>query len=289
MLVPRCVRALVYGLVCAVLLGCGPAPRPTIGLGPGLELAPGTEIGVVTTTLGGLAPRSRVDPDTPGGGMLITVGAVQPGQSVTVSWKSTTEREMPPEGPTPVLGIGTPAPTPRTQAVTEGGSITADRLEDAHAALLPIYWPSFEAATTDTSLMWLSQEAFQELKGTRQTRWSADTMTMLSHLAVLTVEQMAQLDEATQGREILLRAEPDYVEFDLQVNGQKQRYQAIQAFDDLGNEYTILDEAGNPLIVKFRFNAVSTGAVGIDSALWMLIKAVFSGYQVVEIDQEGGS
>jgi hypothetical protein len=33
----------------------------------------------------------------------------------------------------------------------------------------------------------------------------------------------------------MLKAESDYVEFTLNVNGQGQRYQAIQAFDDLGN------------------------------------------------------
>lgn len=267
MLVPRHLRTLICSLVCVVSLSCGLAPRPTAEPGLGLELAPGMEIGVVTTTLGGLAPRTSVDPDTPGGGMLVSVDSVQPGESVTVSWKGTIEREIPPGGPTPAVGIGTPAPTPATQAVPQGGSITADRLKDAHAALLPIYWPSFEATTTDTSLMWLSQDALEELKRTRQTRWSADAVTMLSYLAVLTVEQMAQLDEATRGQEMMLRAEPDLVDFDLSVNGAKQRYQAIQAFDDLGNEYIILDKAENPLIVKFTFNAVSTGAVGGASSI----------------------
>ena len=100
--------------------------------------------------------------------------------------------------------------------------------------------------------MWLSRDAFEELKRTRQTRWSADTVTMLSHLAVLTVEQMAQLDEVTQGHEIMLRAEPDLVDFDLYVNGQKQRYQTIQAFDDLGNEYIILDEAQNATTAQMK-------------------------------------
>lgn len=88
------------------------------------------------------------------------------------------------------------------------------------------------------------------------------------------------------GCEIFLRVEPDFVTFELDVNGQDTAVQAIQAFDDFGNEYVILDNLQNPLILKFTYNAVSTGAIGIDVGIWTLIKAVFSGYQIVEIRQQ---
>lgn len=128
--------------------------------------------------------------------------------------------------------------------------------------------------------MWLSSEAFSQLKDTRETRWSADALTRISNLPRQVLDE---IDEAAAEREIYLRAEPDFLTFEVRVNGRETTVQAIQAFDDFGNEYVILDNAQNPLILKFTYNAVSTGAIGIDVGIWTLIKALFSGYQVVEI------
>jgi hypothetical protein len=269
-----CVVTLVFALGCVIM--SGPPESPSVDL----ALTPGMQIGLVTTTVGGLAPRTSVDADEPGGGMLVTVQAVQPGESVTIAWRQAVERELSSQDPEPEVGIGTPEPTPVTEIIIEEGTMTASGLDGAHAALLPLYWPLSEESTTEASLMWLSQEAFDELERTRQTRWSADVLTMFTSLPIWAIEQ---LNEETAGCELYLTAEPDFVDFDMTVDGQRVRVQAIQAFDDFGNEYIILDNAENPLIVKFRFDAVSTGAVGIDTGIWTLIKAIFSGYQVVEI------
>jgi hypothetical protein len=273
-----CAMSLVLALGCATT-SQGAKPSP-----PDVALAPGMQIGVVTTTVGGLVPRTSVDPTELGGGMLVTIQALQPGESVTIVWQQASERELPRTGPTPVIGVGTPEPTPVTEVVIEEGTITASGLDGAHAALLPLYWPLTEEDATDTSLMWLSQEAFEELKSTRQTRWDADVLTLFAALPVWAIDQ---IDEAAAERELYLTAESEFVDFDVDVDDRRVQFRAIQAFDDFGNEYVILDDAENPLIVKFRFNAVSTGAIGIDAGIWTLIKAVFSGYQVVEIRQAG--
>jgi hypothetical protein len=274
--------AFICVVALALALGCVTTSQTSESSSPNLALAPGMQIGLVTTTVGGLALQTSVNSNEPGGGMLVTVQTVQPGESVTVSWRQAIERELPPVDPKPVVGIGTPEPTPATEIVIEEGTITASGLDSAHAALLPLYWPLSETNTTETSLMWLSQEAFEELKRTQQTRWSADVLTKFTHLPVWAIEQ---LSEETAERELYLAAEPDFVDLDMTINEQQVKFQAIQAFDDFGNEYIILDDAENPLIVKFRFNAVSTGAIGIDTGIWTLIKAIFSGYQVVEIRQ----
>lgn len=274
--------AFICMVILVLALGCVTTSQTSEPSPPDLALAPGMQIGLVTTTVGGLAPQASVNSDEPGGGMLVTVQTIQSGESVTIAWRQAVERELPPLDPKPVVGIGTPEPTPVTEVIIEEGTISASGLDSAHAALLPLYWPLSEANTTETSLMWLSQEAFEELKRTRRTRWGADVLTMFTYLPVWAIEQ---LNEETAERELYLTAEPDFVDFDMTVNGQRARFQALQAFDDFGNEYIILDDAENPLIVKFKFNAVSTGAVGIDAGIWMLIKAVFSGYQVVEIRQ----
>lgn len=265
---------LLAGLACR--LTPGPTPTPTALP----SLAPGLEIGIATTTVAGVSLTDQVDPTQAGRGMLITVQEVQPEQAVTVTWQRAVERELPPPGPTPVVGVGTPDPTPVTETIVQEGRITGEGLDDAHAPLLPLYWPQVDPRTTDTSLMWLSAEAFAELKETRQTPWSADVLTRISNLPRRALDQ---IEEETAGQDIFLTAEPEFIEFEVTVDGRATTVQAIEAFDDFGNRYVILDNAANPLILKFTFNAVSTGAIGIDVGIWTLIKTLFSGYQVIEL------
>ena len=176
--------------------------------------------------------------------------------------------------------MGEETPTPETELVEETGKITATGLDDAHAALLPLYWRTGET-TTVTSAMVLSGEAFAELSETRQTTWSPDVLTRMSRLSDDAIERIeagvAHVDEVS------LKAEAEFVEFDLSVDGQSSSVQAIVAYDTFGNAYTILDSERNPLILEFTFDAVSTGFAGFDAGLWNLIKTVFSGYRVASI------
>lgn len=245
-----------------------------------LALRPGLEIGLGSTTLAGLAGPSTVDPDEPGGGQSVTVDAATPGEEVTLSWRRTIERELTPDV-TETAGVGEDTPTPETEVVEQSGTITATGLDDAHRPLLPMYWDPGER-TTETSAIWLSREAFIELRDTRETGWSEDVLTRISRLSEEAIEQ---IEEGVQEvDEVTLQAESEFVEMDLLVNGDEQRVQAIAAFDSFGNAYRILDNESNPLILKFTYDAVSTGFAGIDAGLWSLIKTVFSGYQVVSLD-----
>ena len=54
---------------------------------PAAELRTGLEIGLGPTALVGLAGPTEIDPDEPGGGRLVTVETVEPGNEVTVSWR----------------------------------------------------------------------------------------------------------------------------------------------------------------------------------------------------------
>jgi hypothetical protein len=244
-------------------------------------LSPGMEIGLVSTAMMGQFGRNQVNPDEPGGGMLVTVQEITTGESVTIGWRRTETRAVEPAQPTPVVGVGTPSPTPVQETVTVEGTITATGLRDAQDAYLPLYWQESGRSTTDTSLLWLSQQAFQELKTTRRTRWTPDIMTRLSLLPLIVLRQ---LEEEATDREIYLEAEADFVTYELLVNGERTAVQAIKAYDTFGNEYLILDNEDNPLILKFTFNVMTTGAIGIDAGVWLLIKSVYSGYQVVHID-----
>lgn len=254
--------------------GADPTPDPS-----DLSLRPGMEIGLGSTAFVGLAGPSEIDPDEPGGGRLVTVDALDPGAEVTVSWRRTVEREITPKEP-PTVGVGEETPTPEVEVVEETGTVTATGLADAHGVFLPMYWRPGGFAT-DTSAIWLSREAFGELQETRRTVWSRDVLTRISRLGE---EAVREIEEgAAEADEVYLNAEPDLVDFDLAVDGRTTTVRAIEAHDTFGNAYTILANPGNPLVVKFTYDAVSTGFAGIDAGLWSLIKTVLSGYRVASI------
>lgn len=252
-----------------------------------LRLRPGLEIGLGSTAIAGLAGPSEVDPDEPGGGRLVTVDAVDPGQQVTLSWRQTVEREIPPTQTT--VGVGESTPTAAIELVEETGTITATGLQAAHEPFLPMYWRPGERET-DSSAMWLSREAFRELKDTRQTAWSRDVLTRISRIGEEAIERIQSgtadriRDGVAEVEEVYLNAEPDLVDFEVAVNGQSKTVSAIEAYDSFGNGYRIIDDERNPLVAKFTYDAVSVGFTGFDTAVWTLIKTVFSGYRVVSID-----
>lgn len=245
-------------------------------------LAAGTEIGVVSTKFLGEYNRPRADPDEPNGGMLVTVRDLEPGERVTVSWRRTVEREVTPDTPTTTVGVGTTTATPEVETVALSGTVTASGLADAHEPLLPIYWGDEEEITTDTSAMWLSREAYRELRDTRETLWSRDVLTRLSRLPEEVLERVR--DGANELDEVSLHADPEFVDFDLFAGDRKVTVSAIRAYDDFGNEYVVLADEDNPLIVRFTFDARSTGFTGFDTAVWVVIKSVYSGYQVTGMD-----
>lgn len=250
------------------------------GSPPEEPLQAGMEIGVAFTGPGGVTTTSSVDPDEPGGGRLVTVDDAEPGEAVTASWRETVEREVTPSEQATV-GVGEDTPTPMVEILERSGTVTASGLADAHAALLPMFWDP-ESTTTDTSGMWLSREAYRELRDTRSTTWSADALTRISWVGT---EVQERIDDAVENvDEVVLEAEDDFVDFDLMADGQSTSVEAIEALDSFGNRYVVLANEENPLVVKFTYNAVSVGATGFDTALWAVIKAVFSGYQVVSLD-----
>lgn len=244
-----------------------------------LGLRADMEIGLGPTAFVGLAGPTEIDPDEPGGGRLVTVEEVDSGEEVTIAWRRTVERELTPETPQ-TAGVGEETPTPAVEIVEETGTITATGLDNAHATFLPMYWREGQKST-DTSAIWLSTEAFRELRDTRQTRWSPDVLTRISRLSEEAINQVKE--GVSEVDEVYLNAEADFIDFELKIDDQEATVQAIEAHDTFGNAYTILDDDTNPLILKFTYDAVSTGFAGIDAGLWSLIKTVYSGYQVASI------
>jgi hypothetical protein len=129
--------------------------------------------------------------------------------------------------------------------------------------------------------MWLSREAFQELTETRETAWSPDVLTRITWVGKEAQEQIHSALEDVDEDEVSLEAEGEFVDFEVTVDDQRTTVQAIKAHDSFGNEYIVLANEANPLVVKFTYNAVSVGVTGFDTGLWTLIKSVFSGYQIV--------
>lgn len=280
--------AVLGSALAGVVAGCvEDVPVPGEGGGGGnggspaaTPLQAGMELGLAFTGPGGVTTVSTVDPDEPGGGRLLTVEAVEPGASATVSWRETVERESTPSERPPV-GVGEDTPTPIVEVVERAGTLTVAGLADAHATFLPMFWEP-GAATTDTSGIWLSRAAYRELRDTRSTAWSGDVLTRISWVGTTVQDRIH--DAVEREDEVVLEADGDFVEVDLTVDGASTTVEAIQAHDSFGNRYVVLANEDNPLVVQFRYNAVSVGGAGLDTALWSVIKAVFSGYRVLSID-----
>jgi len=249
------------------------------------DLSPGVEIGVVSTKLVGLVSLPRANPDEPGRGMLITVQDYARDEGVRIGWRRTVEREITPSETTTTPGVGTTTESPPTETVTREGTVTATGLADAHEPLLPIYWGMDEEIRSDTSAMWLSREAFRELRDTRETAWSRDVLTRMSRLPE---EALERVREGTREVEdVTLRADPEFVDFDIFVGEREVTTRAIRAVDDFGNEYVVLNLEGNPMIAEFTFDVRSTGFTGFDTGLWTLIKGTYSGYRVTSVTGPG--
>jgi hypothetical protein len=278
------IRLLLIALILVFGLSCtdgSPLTEPTASEqeAPEMAIVPGMEVGLVSTTGFGLLSRQEVDLEAPGGGTLVTVGDVELGEEVTIFWRRTIEQEIEAENPTPVTGVGTPTSTPITEIVVQEGTIVATGLDNAHDVLFPFYWQPGRTET-DTSLIWLSEEAFSQLSQTRRTAWTPDVLTRVSQLPL---EMVRDIEQKAEAEPFSLNAEPDFESYQLLLNGERVQLRAIRAYDDFGNAYIILADPRNPLILEFTFNAISTGVIGLDVGVWTLIKATFSGYRVREI------
>lgn len=164
----------------------------------------------------------------------------------------------------------------KTEIVQIEGRISTKGLAASHEITPPFYWKE-GSEIAETSLIWLGQEAFRELRSTRKISWNID---FLGHTPAWFAGKVQELRGKGVDRYELL-AGPEFGTHTLNVEGKRSAFQVIDARDSFGNTFVILDDERNPLILKLTYNPVSAGALDV-FGLGAFVKGV-AGYEVADI------
>ena len=171
------------------------------------------------------------------------------------------------------FAIGEKMPLPpesEMEKQTAEGTLTNINLKNSHTLMLPFYWHAGDTVITqgDKSAMWLSDDAFLELEGTRQTVLNFGVLDEIANKVSQNINQLKsalarlrrQADEEGKNKDLtLLKAEPDFVDWSLKVNGQDVTVSAIRAKNWFG-EIVVLNNRQNPLVLKLTLNPLLAGA-----------------------------
>lgn len=228
----------------------------------------------------------------------VTVKRFAPMNSAEVEWSLTTTRETSAskklrsdyeaELKRNPRGIGENVPTPPTVATekfTATGTVYGINLAAPHAALLPTYWlEGKHDVHGERSAIWLSDDAFQELVRTRRTILNLGLFDESLNEAVKSVGELKdavsrlrqQASEEGARQDLTeLEADGEFIEWPLDINGERRMVSAIRAKNWFG-EVIILNNRQNPMILKVTLNPVT---IGVEAANSGAIDKLF-GYEV---------
>lgn len=234
----------------------------------------------------------------------VTITRFAPSNFANFSWSVTTEQETQAsiearkayerELETNPRGIGegvTAPPVPKMEQVTASGTVLDVSLKTPHSAYLPAYWsPGVQSLMNEKSGIWLSEDAFMELVRTRHTILNLGVFDSEANQAAKNVAELKtaldrlrkQANEDGKFKDLtLLEAEPDFIEYPLQVNGRTVTVSAIKAKNWFG-EVIVLNSAQNPMILKVTMNPLaSTASDALGGNIALLDKMY--GYEISNI------
>lgn len=213
---------------------------------------------------------------------MVTMTRFAPSNFANFSWNVTTEKESDasvaarkkydldlaanPRGIGDASGI---PPVPVMERVTASGTVMDVSLKTPHSAYLPAYWSSgLNDLMNEKSGIWLSEDAFMELVRTRHTILNLGIFDSEANQAAKNVADLKtaldrlrkQANEDGKFKDLtLLEAEPDFIEYPIQVNGRTVTVSAIKAKNWFG-EIIVLNSAQNPLILKVTMNPLASSA-----------------------------
>lgn len=232
----------------------------------------------------------------------VTIKRFAPMHGAELSWELSTTRETEASkklrarydedlrrNPVGVGQVTPPPPTTVTERVTTGGSVLGINLRTSHSAFLPTYWPEGKHDMLgEKTAIWLSDDAFQELVRTRRTILNLgvfdDSLNDAARNVTELKDAIAKLrkqasDEAAFKDLTELEAEGEFIEWPLDVNGERRMVSAIRAKNWFG-EVIILNNEQNPMILKVTLNPFTAGAeamgggAGMDKLLGYEIKNI---------------
>jgi len=203
------------------------------------------------------------------------------------------------------IGIQIPdSPEPEYEEVVRSGSIASESLADAQELYLPEFWPEGDAGTQeDISLIWISQNQYDELANTRETTISlglfdetlidAEEATeevkgFFDQVKDLLPEGLLANDDEGEAAESALdlttvEAEGDWGSYTLTVNDVRTSVRTIEASNSFAS-FTILANKNNPIILEVKLTPLAQGS--LEALNPVNLVGGFSGYEVIEINYQ---
>jgi hypothetical protein len=235
---------------------------------------------------------------------MVTITRFAPANFANFSWTVTTEKETKASIDARTAyerdleqnprGIGEKVavpPVPQMERVTASGTVMDVSLKTPHSAYLPAYWsPGLNNLMNEKSGIWLSEDAFMELVRTRHTILNLGVFDAEANQAAKNVADLKttldrlrkQANEDSKFQDLtLLEAEPDFIEYPLEVNGRTVMVSAIKAKNWFG-EVIILNSAQNPMILKVTMNPLAASASDAIGGNVALLDKMY-GYEISNI------
>jgi len=172
------------------------------------------------------------------------------------------------------------------------GRMTLANLVGARQMTLPAFWPEGELYLSNSSAIWLSDQAFQELKKNHETTWqlglSGDNLIGPAQGFGLVVSELKNFQQTLEKRPEDPQNSVSHFEggkkikpFPLKINGQAEEVEALEAANGW-IQLKILNNPQNPLILEVQFQPKASAGQMLFSPLTLL--KPFLEYRVEEID-----
>jgi len=141
------------------------------------------------------------------------------------------------------------------------GKMTLANLVGARRMTLPLFWPAGELFLSNSSAIWLSDQAFADLQKQGKTNWSlgivdnallgpAQGVALLeSALEIMQRSLETKADQKAAAGELVVADKS--IDFPMKVNGVEREVEAIEAENWLA-KLKILKNPQNPLILEFE-------------------------------------
>ncbi len=180
-------------------------------------------------------------------------------------------------------------PSTDTELLWEG-KITLANMTDSRQMTFPLFWAPGELFLSNSSALWLSDHAFEDLKKNQKTNFSpgilrntllgpAQGLKMLENSLATLNQNLKQTPERGKNlTEIKSNKKPSMMK--LKVNGVEQEVEVLEAKNSLAS-YKILNNAQNPLLLEVRLGPDYTLGEWIFSPL-LMVKDLLE-YRVEEI------
>lgn len=174
-------------------------------------------------------------------------------------------------------------------AGTQSGELSLPNLTHARRMTLPLFWPNGELFLSNSTGIWLSDIAFEELKKNRRTQWNSGLLNnpLLGPVqgvaaieeGLIQFENTLETDEEKKQSSLWINAEKPE-KFKIMLDGKEQMVEVLPAGNWLAS-YKILHNTQNPMILEVTLAPGATLGQVLFSPLGLL--KGLAEYRVVEI------